>query len=142
MRSSLEYQQVKSPTSKSSCASISLVNHPYFLGGFFLTLCPAHILRVHACHKGKTVWFTRLRINGVPEPALLSVFARTCLQQSVFFRVHPLSVRGLTFTCMRGTVIFSNVLDFAVTYGLHALHAPLCLRRLDKPLMQYSATSK
>ena len=55
-----------------------------------------------------------LRFDGVPEPALSSVFACTCLQQSVFFRVHPLSVRGLTFTCMRGSVIFSNMLDFAV----------------------------
>ena len=55
-----------------------------------------------------------LRFDGVPEPALSSVFARTCSQQSVFFRVHQLSVRGLTFTCMRGSVVFSNMLDFAV----------------------------
>ena len=55
-----------------------------------------------------------VRFDGVPEPALSSVFARTCSQPSVFFRVHPLSVRGLTFTCMRGSVIFSNMLDFAV----------------------------
>ena len=55
-----------------------------------------------------------LRFDGVPEPALSSVFARTCSQQSVFFRVHPLSVRGPTFTCMRGSVIFSNMLHFTV----------------------------
>ena len=59
-----------------------------------------------------------LRFVGVPEPALSSVFARTCSQPSVFFRVHPLSVRELTFTCMRGSVIFINMLDFAATYGL------------------------
>ena len=52
-----------------------------------------------------------LRFDGVPEPALS--FVRTCSQPSVFFRVRPLSVRGLTFTCMRGSVIFSNMLDFA-----------------------------
>ena len=55
-----------------------------------------------------------LRFDGVPEPALSSVVERTCSQRSVFFRVHPLSVRKLTFTCMRGSVIFSNMLDFAV----------------------------
>ena len=55
-----------------------------------------------------------LQFDGVPELALSSVFARTCSQLSVFFRVHPISVRGLTFTCMRGSVIFSNMLDFAV----------------------------
>ena len=55
-----------------------------------------------------------LRFDGVPEPALSSVFACTCSQPSVFFRVHPLSVRGPTFTCMRVSVTFSNMLDFAV----------------------------
>ena len=71
-----------------------------------------------------------LHFDGVPGLALSSVFARTCSQQSVFFRVHPLSVRGLTFTCMRGSVIFSNMLDFAV-YAWTT-----CLRRLDKPLVK------
>ena len=56
-----------------------------------------------------------LCFDGVHEPALSSVFARTCSQQSVFFRVRPLSVCGLTFTCMRGSVIFSNMLDFVRT---------------------------
>ena len=66
-----------------------------------------------------------LRFDGVPEPALSSVFARTCSQWSVFFRVHPLSVRGLTFTCMRGSVIFSNMLDFAVYVWTTCVACPL-----------------
>ena len=64
-----------------------------------------------------------LRFNGVSELALSSVFARTCSQQSVFFRVHPLSVRGLTFTCMRGSVI--NMLDFAVYAWTTCVACPL-----------------
>ena len=66
-----------------------------------------------------------LRFDGVPEPALSSVFARTCSQLSVFFRVHPLSVRGPTFTCMRGSVIFSNMLDFAVYEWTACVACPL-----------------
>ena len=66
-----------------------------------------------------------LRFVGVPEPDLSSVFARTCSQQSVFFRVHPLSVRGLTFTCTRGSVIFSNMLDFAVYVWTTCVACPL-----------------
>ena len=65
------------------------------------------------------------RFDGVPEPSLSSVFARTCSQQSVFFRVHPLSVRELTFTCMRGSVIFSNMLDFAVYRWTTCVACPL-----------------
>ena len=63
-----------------------------------------------------------LRFDGVPKLAPSSVLARTCSQLSVFFRVHSLSVRGLTITCKRGSVIFSIMLDFAV-HGLRALHA-------------------
>ena len=66
-----------------------------------------------------------LRFDGVPELALSSVFARTCSQQSVFFRVHPLSFRGLTFTCMGGSVIFSNMLDFAVYAWTTCVACPL-----------------
>ena len=66
-----------------------------------------------------------LRFDGVLEPALSSVFARTCSQQSVFFRVHPLPVRGLTFTCTRGSVIFSNMLDFAVYAWTTCVACPL-----------------
>ena len=66
-----------------------------------------------------------LRFDGVPEPALSSVFARTCSQPSVFFRVHPLSVRELTFTCTRGSVIFSNMLDFAVYVWTTCVACPL-----------------
>ena len=66
-----------------------------------------------------------LRFDGVPEPALSSIFAPTCSQQSVFFRVHPLSVCGLTFTCMRGSVIFSNLLDFAVYVWTTCVACPL-----------------
>ena len=66
-----------------------------------------------------------LRFDGVPEPALSSVFARTRSQPSVFFRVHPLSVREPTFTCMRGSVIFSNMLDFAVYEGTTCVACPL-----------------
>ena len=72
-----------------------------------------------------------LRFDGVPELALSSVFAHICSQQSVFFCIYPLSVRGLTFTCMRGSVIFSNMLDFAVyiwTTCMHALLPPLAAR--------------
>ena len=66
-----------------------------------------------------------LRFDGVPEPALSSVFACTCSQQSIFFRVHPLSVRELTFTCMRGSVIFSNMLDFAIYVWTTCVAYPL-----------------
>ena len=66
-----------------------------------------------------------LRFDGVPEPALSSVFARTCSQPSVFFRVHPLSVREPTFTCIRGSVIFSNMLDFAVYEWTTCVACPL-----------------
>ena len=66
-----------------------------------------------------------LRFDGVPEPALSSVFARTCSQRSLFFRIHPLSVRGLTFTCMRGSVIFSEMLDFAVYVRTTCVACPL-----------------
>ena len=66
-----------------------------------------------------------LRFDGVPKLALSSVFARTCSQQSVFFRVHSLSVRELTFTCMRGSVIFSNMLDFAVYVWTMCVACPL-----------------
>ena len=78
-----------------------------------------------------------LRFDGVPEPALLSVFARTCSQPSVFFHVHPLSVRELTFTCMRGSVIFSNMLDFAVYVRVDYVRGMPSrrLRRHGKPLV-------
>ena len=90
VRSSLQHQQVKSPKSKSSCASM------------------------------------------VSPDWLYRPYSRTCSQQSVFFRVHPLSVRELTFTCMRGSVIFSNMLDFAVCVWT------TCLSRLDKPLVTHN----
>ena len=81
-----------------------------------------------------------LRFDGVPELALSSVFARTCSKQSVFFRVHPLSVHGLTFTCMRGSVIFNNMLDFAYDY-VHCVPSRR-LRRIDKPLVGASLPSR
>ena len=80
VRSSLQHQQVKSPRSKSSCASMvsqSRLYRPY------------------------------------------------CSQPSVFFLVHPLSVRGPTFTCTRGSVIFSNMLDFAVYEWNTCIACPL-----------------
>ena len=37
------------------------------------------------------------------------LFMRTCSQQFIVLRVHSISVRGFTFMCMRGSVIFSNI---------------------------------
>ena len=76
--------------------------------------------------------------DGVPEPALSSVFARTYSQQSVFFRVHPLSVRGLTFTCMSGSIIFSDMLDFAVHVWTTCVACP-SPPSADKPLPEYKS---
>ena len=61
----------------------------------------------------------------VSQSRLYSPYSRNCSQQSVFFRVHPLSVCGLTFTCMRGSVIFSNMLDFAVNVWTTCVACPL-----------------
>ena len=46
-----------------------------------------------------------LHFDGVPEPALSTINSCTCSQQSIFFLVHLLFVRGLTFMCMRGSAI-------------------------------------
>ena len=57
-----------------------------------------------------------LRFDGVPELALSSLYSRAPARNSPYSSVSTRFPRGLTFTCVRGSVIFSNMLDFAV-YG-------------------------